>query len=358
MFPTYLRLLKLLKVPLKPFPLHTTQYDTRTGDVYMMPPFHGLRLYPVALTPRKILDLLRLRRVLRAAAGIMDTRDTSVTVEQFLNSLSVPDGFKHRFMYPFWQAGWGVSLEEIKSFMVYDVARYAYLSLPSGLVPRGWQEIERGTQTYIKALRDDLTSAQIKLGTPVTSIKRDNDVYLVEDAHGHAETYDHVVLATNANQAASAIATIPDTQEMCQLLNQITYFETTIAIHGDTRLMPPKRRHWSTVNIRFDGTYSQLSIWKPWKSAVPVFRSWVTYETRLPDPLYAIAKYQHPRVDAAYFGAQKALQPFQGMNNLWLAGVYTDDIDCHESAVISGIKVAQALAPNAARLRQLTSPAK
>lgn len=356
MFPTYLRLLNLLRVPLKPFTLYTTQYDTRTGDVYMMPPFHGLRPYFEALTPRKILDLLRFRRVLRAATPIMDTRDTSVTVEQFVNHLSLPEGFKTRFLYPFWQAGWGVSLEEIKSFMVYDVARYAYLSLPSGIVPRGWKEIEGGTQTYITAIRDELTNAQIKLGTAVTALRRENDLYQIEDSRGQTESYDAVVLATNANQAAAVLANVPEAQTMRQLLSQISYFETTIAIHGDTRLMPPKRKHWSTVNIRFDGTYSQLSVWKSWKSAVPVFRSWVTHETHLPDPLYATAEYRHPRVDAAYFDAQKALEPLQGMNHLWLAGVYTHDIDSHESAIISGIKVAQALAPESERLKRLTAP--
>jgi predicted NAD/FAD-binding protein len=354
MFPTFLRLLNLVKVPLKPFTLYTTQYDTRTGDVYMMPPFHGLRPYFEAMTPRKILDLLRFRRTLRAVAPIMDSRDTSVTVEQFVDSLSVSDGFKNRFLYPFWQAGWGVSLEDIKSFMVYDVARYAYLSLPSGIVPRGWREITGGTQTYVKALRDDLTSTQIKLNSPVTSVRLEGDGYLVEDAHGHTETFDHIVLATNAHQAAAALENVPDAQTMRQHLSQISYFETKIAVHGDTRLMPPRRKHWSTVNIRFDGTYSQLSVWKSWKSSVPVFRSWITHEAQLPDPLYAVATYHHPSVDAGYFAAQRGLEPFQGINNLWLAGVYTHDIDSHESAVISGIKIAQKLAPNAPRLRLLT----
>jgi predicted NAD/FAD-binding protein len=111
------------------------------------------------------------------------------------------------------------------------------------------------------------------------------------------------------------------------------------------------------VNIRFDGTYSQLTIWKPWKSQIPVFKSWITYDTQLPEPLYAIAKYHHARVDAAYFYAQKALQAYQGRHNLWLAGTYMHDVDCHESAVLSGVKVAQALAPNSARLKQLTSTA-
>jgi predicted NAD/FAD-binding protein len=142
---------------------------------------------------------------------------------------------------------------------------------------------------------------------------------------------------------------------MCRVLNQITYFDTTIAIHGDPRLMPPKRQHWSTVNMRFDGAYSQLSIWKPWKSksGAHVFRSWITHDAHLPDPLYATVKYLHPRVDTAYFSAQKALQQYQGVNNLWLAGVYTHDIDSHESAVISAVKIAQVLAPDSARLSML-----
>src|SRR5450755_3261573 len=46
MFPTYVRLLKLLNVPLTPFPMLVTMFDIRTGDGYLMPPFHGWRIFP------------------------------------------------------------------------------------------------------------------------------------------------------------------------------------------------------------------------------------------------------------------------------------------------------------------------
>ncbi|MFN8562637.1 MAG: FAD-dependent oxidoreductase [Anaerolineae bacterium] len=280
-----------------------------------------------------------------------------MTTEQFLDSVPMPERFKYGFMYPFFQASWGVLLDEIKTFMIYDVARYAYLNLPSGLAPRDWTEIVGGTQTYVNALRAALTTTRVKTGTPIAAVRRVDDGYTIEAENGQTETYDHVVLATNANQAAAAIADIPEAQAICRLLNQITYFETRIAIHGDTRLMPPQRKHWSTVNLRFDGTFSQMTIWKAWKSKNPVFRSWITHDDRQPDPLYALAKYLHPRVDAAYFGAQSALQTYQGRHNLWLAGMYMHDIDCHESAVLSAVKIAQTLAPQTSRLTELMSPA-
>lgn len=111
------------------------------------------------------------------------------------------------------------------------------------------------------------------------------------------------------------------------------------------------------VNIRYDGCHSQNTVWKRWKSRKPIFKSWITYEEKPPDPLYATATYGHPKVNAHYFRAQAGLAEIQGKNGLWLAGTYTNDIDCHESAIVSALRVAEALAPESARLRQLAGHA-
>ena len=353
MFPTFLRLLRALSVPLSPFPMLVTQFHTRTGDLYMLPPLRGGRLYLASLSPRKIGDMLRLRRILSDADEIMNRRDTSVTAEQFLNDVGLSDAFKERFMYPFLQAGWGVTRDDIRSFIIYDILRYSYLNRPTGIMPRGWYEIDGGTQTYINAIASDLQRATIKRRSEITAIARSGDQYRITTQDGANDVYDHVIFATNAHQAAQILQQLPGTDVICHQLNRIEYFETTIAIHSDTRLMPPQRRHWSTVNIRHDERYSQLSMWKPWKSTAPVFKSWVTHDDTLPAHLHATATYFHPKVNAAYFAAQSALQAYQGQENIWLAGMYMHDIDCHESAVISGINVARQLAPNSARLRRL-----
>ena len=128
---------------------------------------------------------------------------------------------------------------------------------------------------------------------------------------------------------------------------------TTIAVHGDARLMPANRQHWSVVNTRYDGHYSANTVWKSWRSREPIFKSWVTYEARLPEPLYGVATYDHPVVNAAYFEAQKQLARWQGQAQIWLAGMYMHDVDCHESAILSAVHVARQLAPQASRLKQL-----
>jgi predicted NAD/FAD-binding protein len=53
------------------------------------------------------------------------------------------------------------------------------------------------------------------------------------------------------------------------------------------------------------------------------------------------------------FEAQRSLSAFQGQNNLWLAGLYTHDIDSHESAIRSAVKVAEGLDPRSAGLKLL-----
>ena len=259
-------------------------------------------------------------------------------------------------MYPYLQGGWGVSLDDIKTFAVFDILKYSVLNTPATLIPRGWKEVVGGTRTYVQALAQSFKRVRVKRATTITSIERVETGYRTHDSRGDVETYDHIVLATNANQAADALASTEGAEKARSYLRQFRYFATTIALHGDTRLMPPVRRHWSTVNIRYDGQFSQCSVWRPRHGdapEAPVFKSWVTHESALPDKLYATARYLHPRVDRTYFSLQKHLQRLQGRNNLWLAGMYMVDVDCHESVVLSAVNVARRLAPQSARLAQL-----
>ncbi len=359
MFPTFMRLLSLLEVPVERYPMLVAMFNSENGAGYLLPPVHGWRILPDGLTPRKVADLLRFTRIIRAAGPLMQSRDTSVTIARFLDERGVDEAYRRRFLYPYLQAGWGATVDDILAYSAYDVLKYTYFNMPETLIPHGWKEIVGGTRTYVQRLAESLTRTRVNLGAGVEAIERVADGFRVIDRRGVAEMYDHVVLATNAHQAAAALASLEGEEgldgiaEARALLNGFHYFETRIAIHGDIRLMPPKREHWSTVNIRYDGTLSQFTVWRGMKHGARIFKSWVTRDATMPDPLYALATYQHPQVDTNYFALQKRLQAFQGQHNIWLAGMYMVDVDCHESAVLSGMRVAQQLAPDAPRLRQL-----
>ncbi|MEO8395496.1 MAG: FAD-dependent oxidoreductase, partial [Chloroflexota bacterium] len=173
MFPVFMRFLKLLNAPVAPFAMLVTQYDTRSGDFRMLPPIHGRQIFWDALTPRRSLDLLRFVCVLRAVRGIMNRRDSSVTVEQFIDRLPLSVRFKTEFMLPYLQAQWGVTTDDIKSFAVYDAARYSYLGFQQGLSANAWKEITGGTQTYVNLLAAALTQTRIFIRAGIHSICRE-----------------------------------------------------------------------------------------------------------------------------------------------------------------------------------------
>ena len=284
----------------------------------------------------------------------MNAKDTTITIEQFIERFSLPSKFKEEFLYPFLLAGSCVEPDEFRSFMAYNVLRYSYMHQPAGLAPVYWLDIIGGTQSYIQTLAKSLARTDIKISTEITSIQRLGNEYQLGDDKENEWKFDEVVFATNAYDASQILRDLEGAEPIRAQLNKIEYFKTKIAIHGDERLMPADKKNWSVVNIRYDGQHSSNSIWKYWRmNNRPIFKSWVTYEKELPQPLYALQTCWHAKINAAYFEAQKGIAQLQEANHLWFAGVYTHDVDSHESAVTSAIKVAHRLAPHTARLKKL-----
>jgi uncharacterized protein len=355
-FPTFTRLLAQLRVPVRPYPLTATFYTSDNRYTCLLPPIRAGRVVWSDLRPRQVLDLVQLGYGLHHAGPLMRARDTAVTLDQFLAGLPVTRAFKRDFLVPFLLAGWCVEPEAFGAFSAYVVLSYAYWHRPAGLAPYVWSEVVGGTQTYVRALAQGLSRAVVHTARPVVRLQRNETGFDLHTADGAVHAFDHVIVATNAQVAAQLVATVEGAADLRQILGRIEYFPTTIAVHGDARLMPVNRRHWSVVNTRYNGRHSANTVWKGWKSRQPIFRSWVTFEAQLPEPLYAVARYDHAKVNAAYMDAQPRLAALQGRGRLWLAGAYLQDIDSHESAIRSAVDVARRLAPDSGRLRQLIAP--
>ncbi len=357
MFPTFRHLLQSLDVTLRQYAATATFYRTDNRHTVMLPPFRNGRILWSMLKPRPMFIMLQFQHVLNSATRLMQMRDTSVTLEQFLDHLAVHPSFKNNFLYPFLLAGWCVEPEEFKQFAAYDALRYTFMHRTAGWRAAALTEVIGGTQAYVNALTRTLTRTTIKLSSNIIRLTRDRNAFIVHDANGTGYEFDHLVIATNASEACELLAHLEDTEHARELLGQMEYFKTTIAVHGDRRLMPASEKHWSVVNTRWDGKYSQNTVWKGWKSRKPIFKSWVTYEARMPEPLYATATYYHPKVNANYFQAQQSLATRLGKDGLWLAGMYMHDVDCHESAVMSAVRVVQRLDPQSPRLSLLLAQA-
>lgn len=305
-----------------------------------MPPFRRGRPVWSSLTLRALRDLIRFRRFLARVPAFLERHDTTVTIEEYLESERLPRSFVDEFLLPLLLAFWCVEPGEFRRFAAYNALYYLGANAPRGLRPPPQSQLRGGLRTYVAALARDLRETKLHLDTEVRRIAREGDGYAVEDARGIRHVFDHVIVATNARQALDLIEVLPEQGGRCRQLRRFEYFDTVIAIHGDRRLMPRDESAWSVVNARWDGVHCALSIWDP-AAGRPVFKSWVTFDERMPEPLYAVARYEHGRVTPAYFDAQHSLRALQGHEGVWLAGLYTHDADSHESAIRSAVSVAR-----------------
>jgi predicted NAD/FAD-binding protein len=353
MWPVFCRLLKILDVPIHVYAVTATFYTTDNSRVYRMPLVRNGGVNWSTFKPRQLFTMLWFRRALRRAESLIRSGDTSITLEEFVEGLNLNRPFKDKFLYPLLLAGWCIEIEDFKRLAAYNVLKYLVWREVGRFSQTYSTEIVGGSRIYIDALARASKRARIRLSSTIRRLMRHGDSYVVEESGGARREFDHLIIATNARQAFELTANLSGVEALWRELNKVEYFKTSIAIHGDRRLMPSDEKHWSVINIRFDGARSSNTIWKRWRSGRPIFRSWVTHDAQLPDPLYHLETYEHPKPTPEYFKTQKALGALQGQNNLWLAGVYTHDIDSHESAIISAIKIAQRLDPLSLNLKRL-----
>lgn len=359
-FPYFCRLLNQLQIPLNRFTLTTTFYNTDGSEVLILPPFHDGMIEWESLTPHDVFEMIQINSLLNDAKRLIETVDSGITFEDFVESLSLTSNFKEELLYPFIAAGWGVTKEDIKEFVAYDALKYVVKGKEEE--DYKWVEVKGGTKKYIQALVSQLQHTKIKLETRIAKILYEDGRYIVVEENGDVSYFDHLVIATNAKQASSLLDGITFAYGIQSILKNIEYFKITIAIHGDIRFMPPDHQDWTVVNIRYDGKNSAATVYKKWLSPTfPIFKSWITFDVRspkdsgppLPNPLYALVHYDHPKANLKYFQVQKAIEMIQGNHHLWFAGNYTHDNDSHESAIVSAINVVKKITPDSRRLASL-----
>lgn len=354
-YPNFLRLLRHFDVPLNSFTLVSTFYHVDGKDTIILPPYHDGKVEWESIEPKDISRLLRFKTLLDASRPLVESQERGLTFGAFCSMLDLGDHFKESFLYPFLAAGWGLRAHEIKGMSAYNTVKY----LVQGFLVEDyqWFEVEGGLQRYIRAVQNSLTSAEVRLNSKIARITYDGH-YNVEEDDGTVRTFDHLIIATNASDAAELLKAIPERQDTAALLRGIRYIDTIIAIHGDPRFMPPDVNDWRVVNIRYNGTDSAISMYKHWKGVKNLFKTWLNFNIRasddkgsaVPSPLYKLVEYKHAVNDLDYFHVQRAIQLLQGRDNLWFAGNWTFDNDSHESAIHSAIKIAEHLSPESERL--------
>ncbi|WP_373505068.1 NAD(P)/FAD-dependent oxidoreductase [Aestuariivirga sp.] len=272
-----------------------------------------------------------------------------VTIAEFLRAEKYSDYFLNRHLLPMAGAIWSAAPGDMRDYPAKAFLKFfdnhGLLKLTNRPL---WRTVRGGSREYVsRIMRDGLFETRLR--TPIRSIRRTESDVVVQSAEGEEQVYDDVVIAAHADQALALLADA--SPEEGRVLGAFRYSRNRAILHRDERLMPKRRRLWSSWNYLSAlppaaASTSSVTYWmnalQPLPVKAPVFVSLNPAEE--PDHSRVLAEfdYAHPVFDPAAMAAQRELWKLQGLRRTWFCGAYFGS-GFHEDGIQAGLAVAEQL---------------
>jgi predicted NAD/FAD-binding protein len=349
--PHLLALLRLLRLTPREYPSSLAIVQGAGQSTLVLPPGSLRQWLRLARSPRNLRRVSWLNRFVRSGGDLFKGQDWSLSLGEYLRTIGVPQGLSEEFLLPTVAASWGARPADMANFPAYCVLKLLHLASGERST---YLELDGGISSYIDALKRQMPSVNFCLGADVTYLVRDGAGFHLTNERGEARRFDQLVLATSARDASSLLRDIPQARSWHDILSRFRHFDTTIAIHGDPSLMPPRRSDWALINIFLERRdRPRMTEWSGCRQGVPVFRTWLPPGTAPSLNLHHVRQFHHLLVTRESSELQRHLAQMQGHGGIWVAGMYTTGADNHDSALQSAMLVGRALAPTSPNLQKL-----
>jgi predicted NAD/FAD-binding protein len=300
------------------------------------------------VNPRQWRLVWDLFRFFRSAQRVLDNHPEGISLGDFLKAESYSDPFIEDHILPMGAAIWSTPMAGMLEFPAATFINfYANHGMLQAVGRPAWRTVTGGSKTYIERLLED-GDIEAAVHTPIRRIGRTPACVHLEDAHGIVRMFDHVVIATHADQALELLAT-PTPKEQA-LLATFAYERNHAVLHRDKRFMPRRRRLWQSWNYikRGQGLECELCV-SYWMNSLQNLPTKTDLFVTLNPPWEIHPKaidlevdYDHPVFDAEAITAQRRLWSLQGKERTWFCGSYFG-YGFHEDGLQSGLAVAEQL---------------
>ena len=292
--------------------------------------------------------LIDIRRFFKEAPALLLQEEMGLSLGDYLKQNGYSDSFAYDHLLPMASAIWSSSVEEILAFPARSfVSFYANHGLLKFDGRPQWRTVSGGSRSYVEAISKNFRT-NVRLSTPVASLRRLGDGVEVTDNQGQIDRFDAVVMACHADQTLSILGDAATPLER-KVLGAFRYQRNEAVLHSDSNLMPRRKRVWASWNYmspqrRDKGEKLAVTYWMNRLQGidpnVPLFVTLNPY--RQPDEslLHGRYLYDHPQFDEAALQAQALLPEIQGAEGLWYCGSYCG-FGFHEDALQSGLAVAE-----------------
>ncbi|MBY0566121.1 MAG: NAD(P)/FAD-dependent oxidoreductase [Hyphomonadaceae bacterium] len=289
-------------------------------------------------------DLLRFYK--NAPLELLATRDTLISLGDYLNQSGYGDAFQRDHLLPQAAAIWSASMGDIHQYPACAFVRFfenhGLLKLKGR--PK-WRTVTGGSQAYVEKLTAPYAD-RVRLNAGAVSVRREAGGAWVRDASGATERFDHIVIATHGDEA---LAMLDDaSSEEQRLLGAFRYAKNRAVLHSDPTLMPRREGLWASWNYVGDNPDGGCVV-SYWMNKLQGIQSkqqlFLTLNPRTmprPETIHYETNYDHPLFDAAAIRAQQQIWSLQGARNTWFCGAHFG-AGFHEDGLQSGLAAAEQL---------------
>jgi len=282
------------------------------------------------------------KRFQRDAAELLDS-DSDESLGHYLQRMGYSRWFVQRLLVPQAAAVWSAPEEQMWTFPARFLARFFHNHGMLSLRDRPqWFTVTGGSKCYVEALTAHL---DVRLSTPVRTLRRFEDHVEVVTATDDTERYDDVVLACHSDQALALLA--DPSEEERRILGAIGYQPNEAVLHTDRSLLPRRKRAWASwvyhlldePSARSTVSYHMnrlQSLAEPDEQIVVTLNRSDAID---PDRVVAVRHFAHPVFTPDAMSAQESHHQISGVRRTHYAGAYWR-WGFHEDGVWSGLRAA------------------
>lgn len=344
-YPHFMTLLRQLEVPWQPADMSFSVHCESSGFEYAGTNLNTLFAQRSNLFRPSFYGFLRdILRFNREALSLLAVPDNSTSLAEFLRQGRFGKRFVDQYILPMGAAIWSMNTEQMLSFpAVFFLRFFANHGLLSVNNRPQWYVIEGGSRTYVDRLLAR-SNIDVCLGTPVARVRRLENCVEIEHGRGR-ESFDALFLACHSDQAL-ALLEDPSLAET-SVLSAIPYQKNEAVLHTDKRLLPRRRRAWSSWNYRLPVNRADTATVTYHMNRLQSLKATeelcVTLNSHIEIPESRILQrmeYSHPVFTREGVAAQQRQQEINGARRTFYCGAYWR-YGFHEDGVVSALNALQ-----------------
>jgi predicted NAD/FAD-binding protein len=294
---------------------------------------------------RMLYDIIRFNKASLADLESHQLEDNE-SLGNYLKRNRYSDVFIHRYLIPMGSAIWSATQDDMQNFPVaFFIQFFKNHGLLNVVNRPQWRVIRGGSNAYIAPLIKPFAD-KIKLSSPVEKVIRHNDGITLT-VNGIEEAFDQIIFACHSDQALAILGDASLAEK--DILGAISYQKNSVILHTDTKLLPQRKKVWSSWNYQLQEnkqhppilTYSMNIL----QSIQGPDQFCVTLNAKQhinPKNILGEYEYAHPVFNRSALNAQTQWPLINGVNNTWYCGAYWFN-GFHEDGVNSALRVVKAL---------------